>query len=102
MLELTITIDYTDDFNQPRSLTQTLTVGVTEASMMPTPDLSAPSDGGVVTPGAPQTFWQKLWRFILGLLGLESGVPVDNTSSPVLPTTVPVLPFGGGGGGGKG
>jgi hypothetical protein len=96
-LDLAITIEYTDDFNQARTVTQTLTLDVTDMLLEPTPDLSAPG-GGFEVSNAPESFWQKAWRFILGLLGLDSGAP---TTAPAVeqPTVIPIVP---GGGGGKG
>lgn len=75
-LELLITINYTDDFNQPRFITQTLTVNVMPAPEMPG---GLEGEGGVVGPGEPvveqtQTFWSVVWRFVKGLFGLGSGV----------------------------
>jgi hypothetical protein len=96
-LDLTITIDYTDDFNQARTVTQTITQDVTDMAIEPTPDLSAPGGGGEVS-NAPESIWHKVWRFILGLFGLDSGAPV---TAPVIeqPTVIPIVP---GGAGGKG
>jgi len=97
-IDLTITIEYTDDFNQARTLTQTLTLDVTDMAIEPTPDLSAPGGGkGVST--APESIWQKVWRFILGLFGLDSGSPSTPTPAIEQPTMIPIIP---GGGGGKG
>jgi hypothetical protein len=77
-LQLLVTINYLDDFSQPRVISSTLTADVLEAP--PTP---LPGEGGdVVPPSQPQTFWQKAWRFVLGLLGLNSG-------EPTLPGAVP-------------
>ncbi len=75
-LELLITINYTDDFNQPRFVTQTLTVNVMPAPEMPE---GLEGEGGVVGPGEPvieqpQTVWSVVWRFVKGLFGLGSGV----------------------------
>ncbi len=72
-LELLITITYTDDFSQPRVLTDTLTVEVQEA--MPFEPL--PGEGGMEPQpeSSPETFLQKVWRFLRGLLGLDSSVP---------------------------
>jgi hypothetical protein len=75
-LELLITINYTDDFNQPRTVTQTLTVNVMPAPEMPE---GLEGEGGVVEPGGPvveqpQTFWSVIWRFVKGIFGLGSGV----------------------------
>jgi hypothetical protein len=95
-LELMITIDYTDDFNEPRTITKTLTVDVIDASAMPTPDSSMPSGDTNGTP-VSETFMHKLWRFILGLLGLDSGTS-GGESNPAVPTEAPVkVPMGGGG-----
>ncbi len=75
-LELLITINYTDDFNQPRFVTQTLTVNV-----MPAPEMPEGLEGGGGAAGPvepvieqPQTFWSVVWRFVKGLFGLGSGV----------------------------
>ncbi len=65
-LELTATVDYLDDFGQPRSLTQTLTVEVIEGEPIPE------GPGFEPTPAPSETFWQKLWRAVLGFLGLDS------------------------------
>ena len=95
-LDLTITIEYTDDFNQSRTETKTLSLDVTDMQVMPTPDASAPGGSASAT-GAPESFWQKVWRFILGLFGLDSG---STTTTPSLgqPTVVPVpIPVGPGG-----
>jgi hypothetical protein len=96
-LDLTITIEYTDDFNQTRTVTQTLNMDVTDMLIEPTPDLSA--SGGVFEgSNTPESFWHKVWRFILGLFGLDSGAPAI---APAIeqPTVIPIVP---GGGGGKG
>ena len=78
-LELIITIDYTDDFSQRRVLTDTLTVEVMEAEFIEPPPGEGGMEGGPdsMPPQQPETFWQKAWRFILGLLGLDSSVPVE-------------------------
>jgi hypothetical protein len=97
-LDLTISIEYTDDFNQARTLTQTLTLDVTDMALEPTPDLSAPGGGNGIST-APESFWQKVWRFILGLFGLDSASPSTPTPAIEQPTMIPIIP---GGGGGKG
>lgn len=78
-LDIEININYTDDFNQPRTITQTLTVEVME---MPTPEV--PTDGFPIEPPPPveETFWQKVLRFLRGLIGLDSAEP---TPAPVMP-----------------
>lgn len=81
--DLVITINYTDDFNQTRTITQTLTVEVLEGFIEPTPDPNVPVEP--FPPASGETFWQKLWRFILGLLGLDSGI----TTTPQVPEGEP-------------
>jgi hypothetical protein len=95
-LDLTITIDYTDDFNQLRSVTSTLKLDVTEMQIGPPADQLTPGGNGGL-PAAPESLWQKAWRFILGLFGLDSGT---NSTSPAVeqPTGVPVPVIPGGGG----
>lgn len=102
---LTVTIDYTDDFNQLRTLTKTLNVDVIEGGMeepIIDPSLEGGMDGGGgavdVPPSAPETTLQKVWRFILGIFGLDSAPP--SGGEQVLPPgeeTVPqIKPSGGG------
>jgi hypothetical protein len=104
-LSLTITIDYTDDFNQPQVITRTLTLDVQEM-IIPEP---IPGEGGVdggegFPLPEPETFWQKVWRFVRGLLGLDSGqqqpaqpeifpeeIPSDGGSSPGKPLPAPAV-----------
>jgi hypothetical protein len=78
-LNIEVNINYTDDFNQPRTITQTLTVEVME---MPAPEF--PTDGFPPEPPPPaeETFWQKVLRFLRGLIGLDSAEP---TPPPVMP-----------------
>ncbi|MFN7037798.1 MAG: COG1361 S-layer family protein, partial [Bellilinea sp.] len=79
-LDIEININYTDDFNQPRTITQTLTVEVME---MPTPEF--PTDGFPTEPPPPveETFWQKVLRFLRGLIGLDSAEPTPAPSFPL-------------------
>ncbi|HLF74685.1 MAG TPA: hypothetical protein VI524_10085 [Anaerolineales bacterium] len=88
-LELDITIDYTDDFNQPRTITRTLEVEVMEGFAETPIDPSLGNGGGVVEeiplPGE-ESVWQKLWRFVLGVLGLDSAPP--SNSDPGLPPPI--------------
>lgn len=72
-VNLVVTINYTDDFNQTRTITQPLTVEVLETPLEPTPNPNVPEEP--YPPASSETFWQKLWRFILGLFGLDSGAP---------------------------
>lgn len=101
-LTLDFTIDYVDDFNQARTLTRTLEVEVMEAFVDPSLN---PGGGGEYVDGggfpptvAEETFWQKAWRFILGLFGLDSSaptvtdpgvVPPDGGVMPVQPQPIP-------------
>ncbi len=95
-LDLKITIEYTDDFNQVQTITKTLTVNVIDAPLIPTPDPNNPKGNNEI-PTAPETLWQKIWRFILGLFGLDSASP-SITPGSATPTVVPVRPFPNGGG----
>lgn len=74
---LDITIEYVDDFNQARTITKSLDIEVTEGFIEPTPDPSLNGDNGggeVVT--QDETTLHKIFRFIKGLLGLDSAWPV--------------------------
>jgi len=76
-VELDVLIEYTDDFNQARTIERTLKVTVEEAFIEPTPDPSMPdhgTDGGFPIV-SDETFLQKTWRFVLGLFGLDSAPP---------------------------
>ena len=102
-MSLDITIDYTDDFNKPRTITRKLEIEVMEGE--PTIDPSMQGGGGGGGEGIPvqveETAMQKIWRFILGLFGLDSAPP-SNHQPGVVPE--PEKPFPGPmpGGGGKG
>jgi hypothetical protein len=85
-LELTISVSYTDDFNQPQTITKIIPLEVMEGFVDPgfPPDGGYPPDGGFPDDGSldgggdtaqEETFLDKLWRFIKGLLGLDSGIP---------------------------
>lgn len=90
-LDLTVTIDYTDDFNQAQQVVQTLSIEVQDAPVFEPipgePGMEGPGMGepGVNIPGGPmgeETFWQKVVRFVKGLFGLGSeqeqpGFPVE-------------------------
>jgi hypothetical protein len=79
-LNLDITIDYTDDFNQSRTITRQLEIEVMEGVIEPTPDPSLGGGGGGEAGPVPmnETTLQKVWRFVLGLFGLDSAPPSDN------------------------
>ena len=101
--KLHITIEYTDDFNEPRTLTRDLEVEVMEGA--PTEPAVGPSGSGgggggegVVPVDAQETTIHKIFRFIKGLFGLDSSWPVWQAPSGggVSPEeTVPVKPGGG-------
>jgi len=90
---LDVAIDYTDDFNEPRTINKTLEVEVMEGApegQTIDPSLEGGGGGGgeivVVTPETPL---QKAWRFVLGLLGLDSATPSGGEQVPP-GTEVPV------------
>jgi hypothetical protein len=95
--KLDITIDYTDDFNQPRTINHTLEIDVMEGMIEPTPDPSMGGGGGGegLPIQAPETTMQKVWRFVLGLFGLDSASP-SNGNPEITPgieePAVPVKP----------
>jgi hypothetical protein len=94
-LELLISIDYTDDFNQPRTITQTLTVEVVEGYIEPIPDPGIPEEP---IPATDDSFWQKIWRFILGVFGLDSSkITPEVIPSDIPYDTVPIEPLPSGG-----
>jgi hypothetical protein len=100
--EIVVDIDYLDDFNTPQLISQTLIVEVVEA---PEPSEGEGGGGGgggpVFEPAAPETSWQKVMRFVRGLLGLDSGLP--EPAVPIVPpeeelppgvVPVPIVPKG--------
>lgn len=104
-MELTVTIEYTDDFNQPRTITRKLQVTVEEAfvdpALDPSLDPSLGGGGGEFIPVEEETLLQKIWRGILGLLGLDSASPVNSfpTEGPALEGEPLPMPANGGKGG---
>lgn len=92
-LELTVTVNYTDDFNQPQQVTQTLTVEVMEAPPMePGPGEGFPGEPGFEQPPTQETLWQKIVRFLRGLIGLDSG---QLEPGPAMPGEMPPPGFEG-------
>jgi hypothetical protein len=78
-LTLDITIDYTDDFNQARTINRKLEVEVMEGIEEPILEPGVEGGGGEVFPmPLEETAFQKVWRFILGLFGLDSAPPSNN------------------------
>lgn len=97
-LDLEITINYTDDFNQPRTITQTLTVQVEEAPPMDLttlPGMEGGENSGMIDPGAvsSETFGEKALRFLKGLIGLDSAVEQPSNSfgpMDIQPESIPL------------
>jgi hypothetical protein len=79
-LALDVTIDYTDDFNQARTIKRTLQIEVIEGAPEPIePGMEGGGGGGEVFPTpSNETTLQKIWRFVLGLFGLDSAPPSNN------------------------
>ncbi len=91
-LELNVVLNYTDDFNQPRVINTTLTIEVMDVpTPEPFPTNGYPKDGGVMPP-VEETAWQKILRFVKGLLGLGSGTTTPVQQAPdgsIVPEKVP-------------
>jgi hypothetical protein len=88
-LDLLVTIDYTDDFNQSQVISQTLTVDVQEM-LLPEPGMEGGEGTPITTELPPETLWQKVLRFFKGLLGLGSDRAVPETGTEVPAESVPV------------
>ncbi len=82
-VEITVTINYTDDFNTPRTITQVIPIEVVEGMSMDPgmgegmgPDGQPfPGEVPMEPPAVEETFWQKALRFVKGLFGLDSAPP---------------------------
>jgi len=94
-VDLTFSVNYTDDFNQLQTLTQTMTVEVMEAID------TGPMDPGMEIPmetptPEPESMGDLILRVLKGLLGLDSArpTPTDNTMPPMdIPTeSQPIYP----------
>jgi hypothetical protein len=76
---LSVKIEYTDDFNQAQVITRTIQVEIQESpGVGPGGEGGLPQDGGALPPEPvqpPETFMQKVARFLRGLVGLDSGQP---------------------------
>jgi hypothetical protein len=97
-LELKFTINYTDDFNQPRQIEQSMTIDVLEMPVMETP-MPGTEGGGEVIVEQPETFWQKILRFLRGLFGLgsekETPTPLPGEMEPLPNEGKPIIVPGG-------
>ncbi len=90
-LDLQLSVTYTDDFNRPAIITDTLTIEVLDAiPVEPGPELGP--DGLPIDPGVPvddggatteESLGQRIWRFIRGLFGLGSDTPAGGEQAPV-------------------
>lgn len=87
--EIQVSVDYTDDFNQLRTITKTITVNVIEMMVEPSLDPVDPANNQVPDAGNAETFWHKIWRFIKGLFGLDSSPPVETAPGEIIPEPVP-------------
>ena len=97
-VSLKITIDYTDDFNQMRSITRTLDVEVMDGPMEPVLDPTMGGGGEELPVMTEETVLQKVWRFILGLFGLDSAPSTISNPESTQPYNEPVpAPAGPGG-----
>ncbi len=85
-VDIDVTISFIDDFNQPQTLNQTLSVNVQDAPIIEEPlgpdgkPINS-GEGSIPTP-APETFWDKVTRFLKGMIGLDSGVPQPAQLNP--------------------
>jgi hypothetical protein len=88
-MTLNVTIDYTDDFNQARTINRTLQIEVMEGFEEPVIEPGMEGGGGEGFPvPVEETALQKVWRFLLGLLGLDSAPP-SNSDPGIVPGPVP-------------
>lgn len=99
LMELTVTVDYTDDFNQAQTITRTLQLEAMEAPIFEEPPVDPGVDPGVgePVPTGDETFGQLVMRFLRGMIGLDSGPTV--TASPAespgeMPEEMPSGPSG--------
>ncbi len=99
-LELTLSINYTNDFNQPDVITNTLTVEVLESIPVEPVDPGLDPGSGVEGEvpaegnGSNESLGQRIWRFILGLFGLGSAPAGDEQPVEGFPVEeVPVEEF---------
>jgi hypothetical protein len=92
-LDLEVTVNYTDDFNQQRVIVQNLSIEVQEMpAFEPMPegqDPNFPANGS--NGSGTETLWQKIVRFFKGLFGLDS-----SPSQPEKPIEeIPIEPLPG-------
>ena len=90
-LDLQLSVTYTDDFNRPAVISDTLTIEVLEAiPVEPGPELGP--DGLPIEPEIPvdeggatgqESIGQRIWRFLRGLFGLGSEPSSGGEQAPV-------------------
>jgi hypothetical protein len=89
---LQVNIEYTDDFNQAQVITRTIQMEIQESpGVGPGGEGGLPQDGGSIPPAPvqqPETFLQKVARFLRGLVGLDSSQPTPQPGS-IPPGEVP-------------
>jgi hypothetical protein len=92
-LEITATVNYTDDFNQSRTIIQVITLEIQEQQIIiePTPRADG-SNGEINPPAQDEDLGQKILRFLLGLFGLDSAAPQQSLPTDILPTEEVPLP----------
>ncbi len=106
-LNLKVVINYTDDFNEARQIEKTVTLNVEDAPVYD-PGTDFPGGGGGEGIPAPveETLWQKVLRFVKGLVGLDSAPPetnpgiINGPTEGIPPTDSKPIPLPSGGKGG--
>ena len=105
-MQINVTISYTDDFNQPRTIQQSVLVEVMEGAPV-SPENPVGPDGAPINPdgssgqipAVEETLWDKVLRFLKGLIGLDSAQPqpeLPGGPGEMLPTESPIpAPAGG-------
>lgn len=85
---VTVKVDYLDDFNQPQSILQELSIEVMEASAFE-PGAGEIPGTDVSSPTVQETAWQKVLRFLRGFFGLDSAPMTPSESVPPPSEMVP-------------
>ena len=91
--QIDLLISYTDDFNQPRQVNSSIQVNVQDGAFPQpelTPGVPGGDGGGIIPPPVEETVWDKVLRFVKGLLGLDSGLPQPVNSVPAGGESVPL------------
>jgi uncharacterized repeat protein (TIGR01451 family) len=115
-MDIIVTVNYTDDFNQPQTITDKLPITVQDApveigpngtpgAVVPggKPGEFLPSGNSEQGSGAPESFLDKVFRAVKGLIGLDSGQPnTGGSDGTAAPDSNNPGNLGGGGGGGGG